>query len=102
MPDPVVHEIGVALSVAQHGGKHPAAKPWSGAGPGILEIVSDFDGNTFRSAYTVRFPRAIYVLHCFQKSPRGIKTAKLDVDLIAKRLRAAGADHEAGYGKAGQ
>ena len=100
MPGPVIREIGVALGVAQYGGKHPASKPWTGKGPGVLEIVSDFEGNTFRAVYTVRFLKAIYVLHCFQKkSPHGIKTAKPDVNLISKRLQAAGDDYETRYGK---
>jgi phage-related protein len=65
-----------------------------------LEIVSDFDGDTFRGVYTVKFRKAICVLHCFQKkSPSGIKTAKTDVDLITQRLEAARNDYEARYGK---
>jgi phage-related protein len=100
MPDPVVRHIGSALSAAQYGGKHADAKAWKGMGPGIFEVVSDFDTNTFRAAYVVRFERAIYVLHCFQKkSPRGVRTAKTDVDLIERRLRAAKADYELRYGK---
>lgn len=101
MPRIVVREIGLALGIAQHGGRHPTVKPWRGEGPGVLEIVSDFNGNAFRALYTVRFPKAIYVLHCFpKKSPRGIGTAKRDVELISKRLQAAGADYEARYGNA--
>ena len=90
MPRPVVREIGIALGVAQQGGKHPSAKPWKGEGPGVFEVVSDFCGDTFRAVYTVAFREAIYVLHCFQKkSPRGRKTAQKDVDLISDRLKAA-------------
>jgi len=44
-PEPVIYEIGTALSVAQFGGKHPATKPWKGLGPGVLEIVEDHDHN---------------------------------------------------------
>lgn len=54
-PPKVQDEIGNALGVAQFGGKHPNAKPWKGEGPGVLEVVEDFDGNTFRTVYTVRF-----------------------------------------------
>src|ERR1022692_1364943 len=53
-PEAVKDGIGTALSVAQFGGKHPAAKPWKGAGSGVLEVVEDHDGNTFRAVYTVR------------------------------------------------
>lgn len=101
MPKPVIREIGSALGYAQNGRKHAAAKPWAGCGPGVLEVVSDFDGNTFRAVYAVRFREAIYVLHCFQKkSPQGIKTARPDVDLISKRLQLAEKDYAARYGKA--
>jgi len=36
----------------------------------VLEVVADFDGNTFRAVYTVRFSKAVYVLHAFQKKSR--------------------------------
>jgi len=86
-PEGVKDEIGVALSVAQFGGKHPKAKPWRGAGPGVLEIVEDHRGDTYRAVYTVRFEEAAYVLHAFQKkSPRGIKTAQTDVEMVLEGL----------------
>lgn len=66
MPERVRRDMGFALSVAQRGGRHGRAKPWKGEGPGVFEVVSDFDGNTFRSVYTVKFAKAVYVLHCFQ------------------------------------
>jgi phage-related protein len=98
-PDEVVDAIGDALSVAQFGGIHVAAKLWKGEGPGVFEIVEDFSRATYRALYTVRFPKAIYVLHCFQKkSPTGIKTAKQDIDLISRRLQDARADYEVRYG----
>jgi phage-related protein len=98
-PEPVVDDIGVALSVAQFCGKHPSAKPWKGSGSGVLEIVEDHNHGTYRAIYTVSFQNAIYVLHCFQKkSPRGIKTTQTDIDLINQRLKTARADYEARYG----
>lgn len=100
MPGPAVRAIGTALGVAQYGGKHPSAKPWKGNGPGVLEVVEDFDGDTFRAIYTVRFTKAVYVLHCFQKkSPTGIKTAKSDIRLVTQRLKAAQREYEIRYGK---
>ena len=54
-PEEVKDDLGVALSVAQFGGKHPSAKPWKGEGPGVLEIVEDHRGDTYRAVYTVRF-----------------------------------------------
>jgi len=53
----------------------------------VLEIVSDFRGDTFRAVYTVRFPRAVYVLHVFQKkSKRGIATPQREIELVKRRL----------------
>jgi phage-related protein len=99
-PEAVKDEIGTALSVAQFGKKHRSAKPWKGEGPGVLEVVADYRGDTYRAVYTVRFEAAIYVLHVFQKKSRkGIKTAKTDVNLIRRRLTIAAADYEARYGK---
>ena len=99
-PDSVIDEIGIALSVAQFGGKHPNAKPWRGQGPGVFEVVEDHRADTYRAAYSVKFESAIYVLHRFQKkSPSGIKTARKDVELIARRLNEAKADYEVRYGK---
>ena len=99
-PEAVKDQIGIALSVAQFGGKHPRAKPWKGEGAGVLEVVEDHRGNTYRALYTVRFERAVYVLHAFQKkSPKGAKTAQKDVDLISARLKAAERDYEIRYGQ---
>jgi phage-related protein len=99
-PEEVKDEIGGALSVAQFGGKHPNAKPWKREGRGVLEIVEDHRGDTYRAVYTVRFEGAIYVLHAFQKkSPTGRRTPRTDTQLIAQRLRAAQQDYETGYGK---
>ena len=92
--------MGNTLGLAQFGGKHPSAKPWKGLGPGVFEVVEDHDGETYRAVYTVRFEEVVYVLHAFQKkSPKGIKTARLDIDLVERRLRAAQQDHEVRYGK---
>ncbi len=97
-PGPVKDEMGNALGLAQFGGKHPSAKPWKGEGPGVFELVEDHAGDTYRA--TVRFVEIVYVLHAFQKkSPSGIRTARSDVDLITRRLRAAQQDYEARYGK---
>ncbi len=99
-PEGVKDEMGNALGLAQFGGKHPKAKPWKGAGAGVFEVVDDHDGDTFRAVYTVRFKEVVYVLHAFQKkSPKGIKTAQPDVDLVSTRLKLAQQDYEARYGK---
>src|SRR5713101_8799751 len=99
-PEAVKDKIGTALSVAQFGGKHPRSKPWKGAGPGVFEVVEDHRGDTYRAIYTVKFEKAAYVLHAFQKkSPKGIKTPQKDVELVSRRLRAASEDYEVRYGK---
>ena len=78
----------------------PTAKPWKGRGPGVLEIVESHGGNAYRALYTVRFEKAVYVLHAFQKKwPSGIRTAKRDVDLVEQRLKQAQRDYEEHYGK---
>lgn len=93
-PDVVQSDIGYALYVAQQGDKHASAKPLKGyKGAGVLEIVEDHDGGTYRAVYTVKLAGAIYVLHAFQKkSKRGIATAQSDLDLIKQRLKQAIAD----------
>lgn len=90
-PVPVQKSMGHALNVAQGGGKHPDAKPLRGFhGAGVLEVVEDFDGDSFRTVYTVRFEDAVCVLHAFQKkSKRGIETPKHELELIRARYEAA-------------
>lgn len=100
-PEPVKDEMGNALGLAQFGGKHPIAKPWKGQGAGVFEVVEDHDGNIYRAVYTVRFREIVYVLHAFQKkSPKGIRTARTDIDLVARRLKAAQRDYEERHGEA--
>ena len=89
-PSGVQDEIGYALYLAQRGEKHVSAKPLKGLGPGVLEIVSDHRGDTFRAVYTVRLGERVFVLHAFQKkSKRGIATPQADIDLIKRRLKLA-------------
>ena len=96
-PDPVQDAMGYALYQAQIGLKHGNAKPLRGfGGAGVIEIVADHVGDTFRAVYTVKFATAIYVLHAFQKkSKSGIKTPTEDMELIQRRLKAAEADYKA-------
>ena len=94
-PRPVQRAMGVALRDAQKGGKHGSATPLKGfKGAGVLEVVQDHDGDTYRAVYTVRFAESVYVLHVFQKkSKRGIKTPKSVIDLIKARLKRAEQEH---------
>jgi phage-related protein len=91
MPDEVRSAFGFALYLAQQGKKHQNAKPLKGfSGAGVLEVVEDCLGDTFRAVYTVKIAKVIYVLHCFQKkSKRGIETPKQEIDLIRDRLKMA-------------
>jgi len=97
MPEDVKDIFGHALDIAQAGGRHQDAKPLAGFGSaGVLEVVEDHRGGTFRAVYTVRFAGWVYVLHCFQKkSKSGIKTPREDLALIQARLTAARQDYEA-------
>ena len=83
-PQGVKLVMGYALHLAQMGAKHPQVKPLKGfKGAGVLEVVEDYAGDTFRAVYTVRFGNAVYVLHAFQKKAKqGIKTPKRDIDRI--------------------
>ena len=95
-PEEVRRQVGGALWDAQLGLKAPFAKPLKGfRGAGILEIVDDFDGDTYRAVYTVRFAGAVYVLHAFQKKSRhGIATPRAELKLIEQRLGRAREDYE--------
>ncbi|MEH1780913.1 MAG: type II toxin-antitoxin system RelE/ParE family toxin [Nostoc sp.] len=94
-PEDVQDIMGYALDLAQHGEKHPDAKPLHGfTGTGVLEIVDDFEGDTYRAIYTVKFAGFVYLLHSFQKkSKHGIATPKQDIDLVKKRLKVAQEDY---------
>src|SRR5439155_4404290 len=87
---------GLALFEAQMGRKANYARPLRGyGGAGVLEVVDDFDGDTFRAVYTVRFADWVYVLHAFQKkSRRGSATPRSEIELIGTRLRRAAEDYE--------
>ena len=94
-PEEVVRAVGFAIYEAQKGGKHPHAKPLHGfGGGGVLEVVENQDGDTYRAVYTVRLAGRVYVLHAFQKKSRhGIATPKAEIDLIRTRLRWAEEQH---------
>jgi phage-related protein len=95
-PEAVRDAFGFALFRAQLGARHPSAKPLRGfGGAGVLEVVEDHDGDTYRAVYTVRFAEAVYVLHVFQKkSTQGIATPKHELELVRARLKAAERRHE--------
>jgi phage-related protein len=91
LPADVRRLFGYALSLAQAGDQHDAAKILKGfGGAGVLEVVENDVGGTYRTVYTVKFEEAAFVLHCFQKkSKHGIATPKEDMDVIRARLKVA-------------
>lgn len=91
LPADIRHRFGYGLSLAQMGDQDDAAKVLKGfGGAGVLEIIEDDAGGTYRAVYTVKFPEAVFVLHCFQKkSKRGIATPKEDMDIVRARLKVA-------------
>ncbi len=95
-PEDVRRRVGGALWDAQLGRKATYAKPLKGfGGAGVLEVVDDFDGDTYRAVYTVRFSGVVYVLHAFQKKSRhGIASPKPDLDLIKQQLNRARENYE--------
>jgi phage-related protein len=98
-PERVKGELGYGLDLAQSGEKHENAKPLKGfKGAGVLELVENFDGDTYRAVYTIEFAEVVYVLHVFQKkSKTGIATPKTDIDLIERRLKLAQEHYQENY-----
>lgn|SRR5574337_1272913 len=91
LPISVRKFFGHALDFAQHGDQHGAAKVLKGfGGSGVLEVIENDAGGTYRAVYTVKFGEAVFALHCFQKkSKSGIATPKEDMDIIRARLKVA-------------
>jgi phage-related protein len=88
-PEPVRDHMGYALYVAQRGGKHRDAKTLSGfGGAGVMEVVTDFRGDTYRTVYTLQYAKAVYVLHA-KKSKTGRETPRRDIEMVKQRLRKA-------------
>ena len=93
-PAEVQDGMGYALHLVQTGKTPTNAKPLRGLETGVLELIEDHDGDTYRCVYTIRFPEAVYVLHAFRKkSKRGVSTPKQDIALIKARLKRAEEAH---------
>jgi phage-related protein len=99
-PERVQRECGFALHLAQIGEHPPSSKVLKGFGSGVVELIENFDGDTYRTVYTIRFEKILYVLHAFKKkSNKGISTPKIDVDLIKRRVGAAEEHYRAHHEK---
>jgi phage-related protein len=87
-PSGVQDDFGYALYAAQLGEMSPKAKPLHGLGGGVMEIVANHEGGTWRAVYTVSIGDSIYVVHAFQKkSKAGIATPKSEMEVIRQRLK---------------
>lgn len=97
-PQQVHDAMGYSLHRVQEGKIPRNSKKLKGAQGGAVEILDDYDGDTFRAVYTVKFGDVVYILHAFKKkSKTGIKTPKPDLDLIKQRLRLAEEDYKRNY-----
>jgi phage-related protein len=99
LPKQVRYVFAFAILQAESGGMHPDAKPLKGfGGAGVLEVVENFDGNTYRAIYTVKFEGVVYVLAAFQKkAKRGRATPQVDIDRIKTRLKIAEEHYKENY-----
>jgi phage-related protein len=99
LPAEVRYVFGYAIFLAQMGGKHADAKPLKGfGGAGVLEVVENFDGDTYRAVYTVKFAGVVYVLDAFQKkAKKGRATPKADMNRIKERLKLAEQHYQTHY-----
>jgi len=77
-----------ALTIAAEGSKADIAKPFKGVDGGVFEIALRHRRGAFRVIYAVKIGADIWVIHAFQKkSKTGIKTPRMEVDLIRERLK---------------
>jgi len=96
LPRKVQRNVGYALYLAQMGMEHTNVKPLSGfGGRGVLEVIEDDAGGTYRAVYTVKFKEAVYVLHAFQKKSKKCReTPKEEMEIVKKRLKIAEHEHK--------
>ena len=89
--------FGSALLDAQFGDTPEGARPFGEGVPReVMKLGEDFDRDTYRAAYPVMFPRAVYVLHVFKtKASSGIATPRADVERVRVRLQTAREHYEA-------
>jgi phage-related protein len=98
LPEDSRRVFGFALHLAQLGRHHRAAKRLSGALAGLVEVIDDFDGDTYRAVYTAKLKGVVYVLHVFhKKSTHGIAIPKHDLTTIRERWQRARLHHAAHY-----
>jgi phage-related protein len=87
-PNDVQSDMLDALTIAAEGGKSGKAKPFHGVEGGVFEIALRYRGDAFRTLYAVKIDADVWVIHAFQKkSKSGIKTPRMEVDLVHDRLK---------------
>ncbi len=97
-PAAVQEHFGFELFLVQTGQHPPSAKPLKGLGGGVLELIEDFDGDTYRTVYTLKFAMAVYVVHAFKKkSKSGKSTPRSELDLVDRRLKGIALDYAARF-----
>lgn len=81
-------EMARALTILAEGRMPDIAKPLTGLGSGMMELALKHRGDAFRVVYALQIDDDIWVVHAFQKkSKSGIKTPKMEIDLIRDRLK---------------
>ena len=100
MPDDVKDVFGRAILDLEFGDTPVGARFFGEKLPAkVMKLAADHDGDTFRTAYTVAFRDAVYVLHVFQKkSKSGISTPKAERERVAACFRAARDHYEENHG----
>ncbi len=94
-PEDVQRAMGYALWAAQNDERHPDAARMTGELRGVMEVRANFDGETYRTMYTLKLEDSVYVLHAFQKrAKKGRATPKHELDLVRQRLRQARQHHQ--------
>lgn len=99
MPSDVQDVFGRAILDAQYGDVPDGARPFGeGVRREVWKLVEDYDGDTYRAAYTVAFKKAVYVLDVFvKKSKRGISTPKMIRNRVEERFKAAERHYKDNY-----
>ncbi|MBQ9600628.1 MAG: type II toxin-antitoxin system RelE/ParE family toxin [Neisseriaceae bacterium] len=85
-PLDAIKHFGYELGLVQNGLEPTDFKPMVNLGNGVMELRKKLPDGAFRVVYVVKFERAVFVLHCFQKKSQ--QTAKKDIDIIKQRYRA--------------
>jgi phage-related protein len=88
LPEAVRDDAADALTEIAEGNTPDVAKPMTGLGAGVWELVIKERGDAFRVIYALQLDDDIWVVHAFQKkSKSGIATPKQEIDLVRERIK---------------